>query len=56
MVLIEALTRHAQAYWLKVVKAKGDFWRGKVSDELFSWAIDNFFVKSHTNNHIEGIT
>ena len=45
-----------KADWMKITKAKGDFkfWRGSVSDGLFDWAIDNYLIKSHTNNHIEG--
>ena len=42
---------------MKITGAIGDFefWRGKVSDGVFDWAVDNYFVKSHTNNHIEGM-
>ena len=43
--------------WLKIAKSKNlfTFWRGTVSDGLFDWAIDNYFIKGHTNNHIEGM-
>ena len=51
--------------WLKLVgrdasDEKGEdgvphFWRSTVDEDLFDWAIDEFLVKSHNNNGVEGL-